>query len=677
MALADRPLVARLVEEAEDRLGVALRSPSRVRELEVREQEFMSFANDVESLGLYGMDYFHGRPSEMRPERRKRIAQRSRRALMEDPLAGAEAGILGDFGFGKGVPRPVARDPKVQEVVDRAWSDANNQEKLTSYQAQRKLSNELLTCGELFLTLYERGGKIRVGRLDPDLVFDVMPDPEDRLRPLFYLTTVRKYEWDFDLHQPKTDDMLMRGDRPKVMYWPHWRNVDDAQEERAEGVIEDGEQQLELPPPDMTAKGVVYHVAINQTGEQLRGNPPWARSLRFFTAMNVLTESHVTMAQAASTFVARRVMRGTPRQLSKAVNAVISQASELGAGRAGWGGGTSDYRVEGTGGSREYPTGSREEPPTRPFGAGPPQMPPGSWWNENESSRLEALNLQSGAGQMAQSAQIVRAPIAASSQFGQHYLGDPSDSNLATASTLELPATMRITGWQQWFEDTYRWFTDRAIEAAVKAGLLGDKLPDDESATTPLASLRLHEAEDISAMEARTGRDLSYEFTMPFPGRRQLPDVGTFLQTVCTTMDPNGVSKALRRTMLRFAYEQMGIDDVATAVMEAIPEKDVPGGIGSSDFQPQGAPPGGGQPGANGASANGGPPEDQQPYGARSNATPPGKAEPAAEAYVVPDEVGDAVAGYTTGVGDLFSKIVNGAALAATRQLAANGTKDD
>jgi hypothetical protein len=51
---------------------------------------------------------------------------------------------------------------------------------------------------------------------------------------------------------------------------------------------------------------------------------------------------------------------------------------------------------------------------------------------------------------MAQTAQIVRSPIAAAAGFGQHYLGDSSDANLATASTLELPATMRVQSWQQY-----------------------------------------------------------------------------------------------------------------------------------------------------------------------------------------------------------------------------------
>jgi hypothetical protein len=108
------------------------------------------------------------------------------------------------------VPIPTARDGAVQQVIDEAWTDANNEEKLTGFMAQRKLSNELLTAGELFLTLYVAGGKVRVGRLDPDTVEAVVPDPEDRLRPLWYMARERRFEWDFTNDRAKIEDELTR-----------------------------------------------------------------------------------------------------------------------------------------------------------------------------------------------------------------------------------------------------------------------------------------------------------------------------------------------------------------------------------------------------------------------------------------------------------------------------------
>jgi hypothetical protein len=360
----------------------------------------------------------------------------------------------------------------------------------------------------------------------------------------------------------------------------------------------------------------------------LRGNPPWARSLRFFDAMNVLVESHVVQAQAASAFVAKRVMRGSPKQVSKSAASVLGHISELGSSRFA---------------DEARRSGLSEAPPAFAPGGAPP-VPPGSWWTENESSRMEALSLQSGAAQMAQTAQIVRAPIAAGAGFGQHYLGDSSDANLATASTLELPATMRVTSWQQLFEDLLRWFTDRAIEAAVKSG-----------------------------------KELSYEFVMPFPGRRQLTDVVTAVQTIGTSMDVNGVNVPLRRHLLRFFFEQIGIDDVGAAVAECLPEKGIPGGIG-----PQEEPvidPATGEPklGPDGtplrkqaavAPGDGGPGDGERPAGVKRGTTVDGKPTATSEQEWIPAELRSDVSAFSDSSAELFARLVKDPAVLAVAQLA-------
>jgi hypothetical protein len=378
--------------------------------------------------------------------------------------------------------------------------------------------------------------------------------------------------------------------------------------------------------------------------------------LRFFTAMNVLTEAHVTMAQAASAFIARRAMKGTPKQIAKAAASILSSVGELGASAA-----------------QRYPF-DRPEATTQPFTPvgtpGPP--PPGSWWNDNESSQLEPLNLNSGAGQMAQTAQIVRAPIAASSGFGQHYLGDASNANLASASTLELPSTMHIGSWQELFEGLLRWFTDRAIEAAVKAGVLGGA---DGFDGRPLGEMRLQEAEDRAAMEDRTGKDLSYELTMPFPGRRQLTDVASVVTEIASSYDPQGMNVPLRKLLLRLFFEQTGIDDVSRAVEECVPKAGLPGG--GPGFQPTPTLPG--QPGgvvpgstaaAAGAAAAEPSGETQQPYGAKSAGTQ------LQEAEWIPTADRGKVSQFVSTTDDLFARLAGEPSLRATLALAAtNGAR--
>lgn len=663
MALTDRPIVKRLSDAVQDFTGITA-IPVRERErMRVVEREYGELASEAGELAYHSLDYFGGRPSELRPERRRRLAQRSRIALMQDPLAGAEAQLLADFAFGKGVSPPTANDPKVQDIIDAAWSDPINEQILTGYQAQRKLSNELITTAELFITLYVKGGKVRVGRLDPDLVVNVVPDPENRNIPLWYVARDRNYTWDFDTDQPSFTDTAV-GDQIQVKYWPHWRNAADALADRARFGTEDDEAPLEEPPASKLAKGLVYPVAINQTGEQLRGTPPWARSLRFMSAMNVLTESHVAMAQAASTFIARRAMKGSPNQIQKAAMSVLSQAGELGA--SAWRPGSG------------FNVGGNAEPDTQPFTApgAPAPFPPGSWWNENQdASTLSALNLNSGASQMTQTAQIVRAPVAASSGFGQHYLGDAQNANLATASTLELPATMRIGGWQEFFEALYRWFTDRAIEAAVQAGQLGgaEGYPNQ----TPLGEMRLQEADNRAEMEKRTGKDLGYKFSMPFPGRRQLPDVTTFVQLIAQSMDPNGVNIPLRRILLQFAFEQVGIDDVSGAVEECIPEKGLVGGIGpqsgGGSFAAKAAPTpadgeaeGVGSTGAAAGAAASDPAAGQQPYGAKSGT-------PALESLVMPADALEALKGLSGSTDALFSSLIGEQTIAKVLAGVGNG----
>ncbi|MGH2897723.1 MAG: hypothetical protein ACRDMZ_03550, partial [Solirubrobacteraceae bacterium] len=507
--------------------------------------------------------------------------------------------------------------------------------------------------------------RVRVGRLDADTVEAIVPDPEDRLRPLWYMARVRKFRWDFEQDRPAFDDEALENGRPKVKYWKHWRNYDDAVKEREEGLRDEDEEELKTPPAGKMAKGVVYHLAINQTGEELRGNPPWARSLRFFSAMNVLVEAHVVQAQASTAFVAKRVMKGTPKQVAKAATSVLGHVSELGASR---------FDASGRGPGQTEAT-ARFAP-----GAGAPPAP-GSWWTENQSDTLEALSLKSNAGEMSTTAQIVRAPIAAAAGFGQHYLGDASDANLATASTLELPATMRVTSWQQNFEELLRWFTDRAIEAAVKAGRLGglDGFPEDG----PVSEMRLHEAEDRAAMEKRTGRDLAYEFVMPFPGRRQLPEVIAFVQQLAQSMDPNGVNIPLRRHLLRFAFEQMGMDDIGHAVEECLPEEGIPGGIGPQEPEPRLDP----ETGEPIIDPQSGRPMPAPAPGAKNEGVPSPKrgttvggkpTAPTSEEWI-PADVRSALDEFGDGSEVLFQRLVSEPAVVAALQLAgtANGNGAD
>jgi hypothetical protein len=491
----------RAISLLEDTTGLTLQPKALVDRLQENNIHLEQFRAEAAELAYHTLDYFGGRPQEMVAESRKRLVQRSRVAFIHDPLAGAEAGLLANFSLGQGVEVPKAADERVQKIIDRAWMDPTNFEMFTSPSAQRRSSNSLLTQGNLLDTLYAKGGRIRVGKLAVDDVQDIVPDPEFRLRPIYYVGLRRKYRWNVEHDRPDFEAELEENGKPKVTYYPHWRNLRDAEQERKDIP---GLEPLPVIPKEKQDPGgaVVYHTAINQLDEQLWGNPPWARTLRFYSAMNQFTEARVAMAQAASTFIARRVTKGGPSDVVKAAGAVLAQTGELGTSELG---------------------GSDPLAPTQqqPGGLNPPL--PGSWWVENEQSKLESLSLQSGAAAAQQDAAIIRSPLSAATSFGQHYLGDASNANLATATSLELPALMAVLAWQEVHEARLRWFVDRAIETAAQAGEFGG-IADPESESR-LSELRLCEADEKAELERRTKVKFDYSFSMPYPGRRNLPDV--------------------------------------------------------------------------------------------------------------------------------------------------------
>jgi hypothetical protein len=537
----------RVAETLEDWTGLTLRPVDHVQALEESSSRWGAFADEAEDLAANVMDYVDGRPREVSHESRRTLSRRSRAAFIRDPLAGAEANLRANFSFGRGIPIPQAADEKVQKIIDAAWKDPNNERKLTSFEAQRHRSNDLLTTANLYAVGYEANGRFRVGFHDPDLVTEIVCHPEDEETPLWYVVRKKRTDWDFDQHHQEYRYLELKDGIERVYYVEHWRTVKDAEEQAAEF----GMERPKRPNAEDVIPGRMEHFRINRVGRTQFGIPPWARTLRFYSAMNQITEAQVAMRQAAATIIAKRVRSGGPRDIMKAAANVMTGAGELASSRF-------SGNIRGAG------------PGTDPS-AGAPPPPAGSHWIENESDRLEAVRLSSGSGEAMQDAQMVRAPLAASSGFGPHYLGDPSSTNLAGATALELPSLMETRAWQETFEGIMRWFTDMAIESAIRSGALGGFISEGESDGRPLQSLHLRE--DREELEERTGIDLSYNLDMPYPGRRNLPDVVNAITAVARDYDPMGQNEPMRRKLLDFlARHGLEVDDPAGWVDEVLPE---------------------------------------------------------------------------------------------------------
>lgn len=581
MALTDRPAFRRIQESLEQRTGVTVASSARVEALEEAAVEYGAVRRELDMLGWQVMDYFSGRPQEMAFQKRRELAQKARMIWLDDANAGAAVSLMNDFVFGRGVPRPEAADDEVQKVIDEAWDDPDNQLVLTSYDAQVRLGIDLQIQANIFLLLFDEDEGVKLTLLDHDSVENATRDDDNRMRVLYYLARERKVEWDYEQDKPK--DNVTSYTEGKVLYYEHWRNVDDLEEA--------GGKRPEIPEAKQ-GKGRVYHVAINRTSEMVFGIPEFRRTLRWFSAYNEFLRARVDMAQAAAAFVMKRKVKGTPNQVVKSAAKAMSRESLLG----------------GT-------TGVGDSPAQQPGRSG-------KILTENENVSHESMKLDTGSAGAAQDAQTLRSVISAATRFPQHYLGDAGSANLATATAMELPVLKAVESRQEVFEGIFRWFIDRVIEKAVEDGRLSETVEPEAVAIDGGGSMdTVAEAhEDRGEDEEETQRDLSYELSMPNPLRRMMGEFVGAIANIARTFDPNNSNPELSRVLLGLTLGQgLEVENPSDLVDRIFPPGYVDPAIAAAQAAAESAQrnaPGGtptpAQPGGN---------TSENPYGAKMKGT--------------------------------------------------------
>lgn len=611
----------RLTEATRDvveRTGNEMVPRERLALLEASDRERRALQRDLDLLAYTALDYMGGQAQDLKPVERRKLAQQSRVAWMKDPQAGAAVDLMNDFTFGRGLPRPKCADEVVQQIVDEAWDDPDNQLVLTSYAAQLALGTDLSLQSNLFFLVFDDGddGKVKLGILDHDSVETVVRDPDNRLRILYYLARETRQEWDYKNDVAKYP-LRPAPEQTKVTYYEHWRNVDDARES--------DRKTPELAPAEKTADGKVFHVAVNKTTEMAFGHPVMDRLLRWYNAYNKFMDARVDIMEASAAFVMKRKVKGTPNQVQKMATQMMSRRSALGA-------------------SIDYPEAQ-----------GAPK--PASVLTENENVTHEDFNINTNAPAAAQDAQMLRAQISAATRFPQSYYGDAANSSLATATSLELPVLKAVENRQEVIESAVRFFVDRVIERAVEAGRISSDLSPEERAklesekakdtvatespggaappgTAPGGGLSLVAAhEDAVVDEKEVARDLGYEFSMPSPLKRLMGDLVTAVMNIARTFDPNNTNMELSRTLLQVALaEGLELEDAAGAVEKIFPPDYVDPALLA---QQQAPPPGDPQFGEFAPAGNVGPdgqqhPDPANPYGAPMTATPPEQVQQAA-----------------------------------------------
>jgi hypothetical protein len=553
-----------------DQHGRPLTGPTRAETLELQLQEAVAdrrlVERDAEMLAWHVLNGSPSTTGELEPRDRLRLVKAATEVWQKDPQAGAAIDLLNDFVFGRGVPRPRAKDSDVQKILDETWDDPDNKLILTSFDKLVEKGTDLqIQCNVFFLIFEGDDGKVKLGLLDHDRVKHVVRSEENRLRILYYAVEEAKYRYDFneDREIPVTEL-----GKPKIMYYEHFRNVDD---EIAEGGMP------KMPPRERTGDGRVYQLVCNKKSEMAFGQPTMRRLMRWFSAYNEFMTSRVDVVKAAAAFIMKRRVKGGEAAVQRIAAQRLNQASEL---------------------ATEEWIGH----------AGPP---PASILNENEAVVHEALNLQTNAGNALQDGQMLRSQVSAGTHFPQHYLGDAGSANLATATSMELPVLKHVEATQEIWEALFRALADRAIDVAIRTGRLEERRPAEELPQPPTSE---PPPQDLNAVQAHptqvqdeqdTKRDLSYEFSLPSPLKRLLGDTINAMSNMVKTLDPNGTNLELSKLYLTLCLQELEIEDPASYVETIFP----PGyqdPIMAAQLQAAQQPPGGQQP------ADGGQPPDQR-----------------------------------------------------------------
>ncbi len=216
---------------------------------------------------------------------RVETVRRARAYYYRDPLSKQAIRLWTDYALGRGINWK-AKEDNAREVLHEFWNAPVN-EPILSNQGQTKSSDKVLTDGEIFFVFFMGAGPVKIRRIDPLEITEIITDPDD-------IETKKLYKREWTTRQGKSN----------TKYYRDWANED-----------KDGEW------PDMsggmqsaTADGIVYHVPFRTLGLRgvslLFGGMDWSKAHRKFL------EARASITQAMARFAWKAKIKGTPAQVS-------------------------------------------------------------------------------------------------------------------------------------------------------------------------------------------------------------------------------------------------------------------------------------------------------------------------------------------------------------------------
>jgi len=342
----------------------------------------------------------------------KEVIKRAKIFYYNNPLAGHWVHLTTWFVFGEGVGVPKAKDKKVQEVIDEFWNNPDNKLALTSFLAQQKLSNKLQYEGNLFFALFDdEEGMVRVRIMNSEEIDDIVYDQDDKMRPIFY--KIKKIEKRYDF----TSGRYVSGAQTFVFY---------------PDVSVPNPEAFGVPENKLVADIKIFHVKINNDINDSWGIPDLFRGLDWLRAHKDMAGDNATFIKALARFAWKKKVKGGAGQVNAISNALKTRTDLSNLNR-----------------------------------------PIGQTQVENQGVDTEPVKTPSGSSSLfGDGLRQMKLMVSAASGIFEHYYGDPSTGNLATAKSMELPMVKKFTAYQKLWEGIYTALLFHQINMKVQVGLL-------------------------------------------------------------------------------------------------------------------------------------------------------------------------------------------------------------
>jgi hypothetical protein len=369
-------------------------------------------------------------------------------ALPQNKTVTVEASGAGADAHSSKKPTKPEPDP-IQQIIDELWEDPDNAQVCTHGGLEETLTRRQVDGSLLWAIFIDpETGHCKFRRVDPARLADIICDPQDGVRPLYYrlrpLQTVQDTSAADNMggyvpgqgvpgsaqatmvNAPAAGTGVEFG--VSDVFFRDWENTDPERnpyQSRIESL--EGFQQ----------QAVMAHFPINRLGKF--GLSELFAGGDFLRAHKRFNENRATITDALRRIALLLTVKGGQQQVSAAQAQLQSSLTSIATGgpTSGW--------------------------------EGNPPAAVGSIFASNAGAELQQFKVETGGQEAAADGEMLLQMYAASVGMATHYFGSSQMHVLAVATAMELPILRYLQAAQKGVSDMLRQLVDFALKEAVRA----------------------------------------------------------------------------------------------------------------------------------------------------------------------------------------------------------------